>query len=310
VLFLFGLSGDVKWVPIVLSLAALSVFAAIEVFVAADPIIPLSVLRSRSILLSCVTQLGFMSARWTLLFYSPVYVGVVWGYAPALAGSILIPTNIGFGSGGLIVGWLHVRRNGAFWLPSIVGLVIFGVTLFGLSLVATAETPKWLFILAVFLNGLATGASLNYTLAHLLHLSRPSEHFITTSLMGTFRGFGGSFGTAIGGGIFYRTLRRGLTEGFSGLKHGLTPERKDLITRLIGSSAAVHNGGLSPAEEAIAVEGYASASRFTWQAAAALAVLVVILQAATGWSGPQDKVEDEEAEVRANLLENEGVVEA
>ncbi|KAH6690625.1 major facilitator superfamily domain-containing protein [Plectosphaerella plurivora] len=310
VLFLFGLSGDVKWVPIILSLVALFVFATIEVFVASDPIIPLSVLRSRSILLSCVTQLGFMSARWTILFYSPVYVGVVWGYAPALAGSILIPTNIGFGSGGLIVGWLHVRRNGAFWLPSIIGLAIFGVTMLGLSLVATASTPKWLFILAVFLNGLATGASLNYTLAHLLHLSRPSEHFITTSLMGTFRGFGGSFGTAIGGGIFYRMLRQELTEGFSGLKHGLTPERRDLITRLIGSPAAVHRGGLSQAEQAIAVEGYASASRGTWQAAAALAVLVVILQAATGWAGPQDKIEDEEAEVRANLLENEGVVEA
>lgn len=310
VLFLFGLSGDVKWVPIVLSLVALSAFVGIEVFVASDPIIPLSVLRSRSILLSCVTQLGFMSARWTLLFYSPVYVQVVWAYTPALAGSILIPTNIGFGSGGLIVGWLHVRRNGAFWLPSIIGLAIFGVTMLGLSVVATATAPRWLFILAVFLNGLATGASLNYTLAHLLHLSRPSEHFITTSLMGTFRGFGGSFGTAIGGGVFYRLLRQGLTDGFTGLKHGLTPERRELITRLLGSPATVHRGGLSEAEQAIAVEGYIGASQGVWRAAAALAVLVVVMQAATGWTGPQDKIEDEEAEVRASLLGNEGVVEA
>lgn len=145
-----------KWVPLVLSLGSLFVFALIEVFVAADPVIPLSILSSRGVLMSCAAQLGFMSARWTLLFYSPIFVLAVWNYSPAVAGSILIPTNIGFGSGGLVVGWLHVRRNGAFWLPSIVGLAVFGLTMLGLSTVGTTTAPKWLFIVAVFLNGLAS----------------------------------------------------------------------------------------------------------------------------------------------------------
>lgn len=56
VLFLYGLSGDVKWVPLVLSVFGLFVFTLIEVFVAADPIIPLSILSSRGVLLSCVTR--------------------------------------------------------------------------------------------------------------------------------------------------------------------------------------------------------------------------------------------------------------
>ena len=152
------------------------------------------------------------------------------------------------------------------------------------------------------------GASLNYTLAHLLHLSHPTEHYISTSLLGTFRGFGGSFGTAIGGGIFYRLLRSALTDGFTGLKGGLTPERQALISKLMGSPAAI--GGLGEAERNVAVEGYAGASRGTWQAAAALTVLIVVLQAATGWTGPQDKVDDEEADTRATLMEHEGIGEA
>ncbi|KAK1966712.1 major facilitator superfamily transporter [Colletotrichum sublineola] len=312
VLFLYGLSGEIETRPLILSALSLLLFILVEFKFAADPIIPISVLSSRGVLLSCVAQLLFMSIRWTLLYYAPVFVLAVRGYAPAISGSILIPTNIGFGSGGLIVGWLHVRRNGAFWAPSVVSLTYFAMTMFGLSLVATADSPFWSFVLAVVLNGLATGATLNYTLAHMLHLSRPEEHFISTSLLGTFRGFGGSFGTAIGGGVFYRLLRSGLVSSFTELDGGgLSEERKELITRLIGSPALVFNGGLAPAEHAIAVERYAGASRGTWRVAAALAVVATVIQASTGWRGPGGrKAVSNEVEARATVTESEGVGEA
>lgn len=249
-----------------------------------------------------------MAARWTLLYYTPIFVLAVKNYAPAIAGSILIPTNLGFGAGGVIVGWLHVRRHGAFWLPSIISLALFGITLFALSLVGTTTAPAWSFILIVFLNGLATGGSLNYTLAHLLHLTRPGEHFISTSLLNTFRGFGGSFGTAIGGGVFYRLLRSDLTKAFSQLDgDGLTDERRRLITRLIGSPALVYNGGLDGAERQIAVQCYAGASRGTWQAAAALVIAAVVLQAATGWTSPLDRSKNDEMEARHSLRGDEDV---
>lgn len=313
-LFLYGLSGDIQYLPLLLSALGLAVFLAIEFRVAADPVIPVTILSSRPVLLSCVAQLFFMSIRWTLLYYAPIFVLAVRGAAPAVAGSILIPTNIGFGSGGVVVGWLHVRRSGAFWLPSIVALSCFAATMFGLSLISTAESPLWSFVLAVLLNGLATGATLSYTLAHLLHLSDPEEHFISTSLLGTFRGFGGSFGTAIGGGVFYRLLRSGLVDSFSRLDGGrLSPKREELITRLIGSPALVFNGGLRPVEQAIAVERYAGASRGTWQAAAALAVVAILAQASTGWTSPVRAVEvddEAEAEARAALMESEGLGDA
>ncbi|TEA17613.1 Efflux pump dotC [Colletotrichum sidae] len=312
-LFLYGLSGEIQYTPLVLSALGLSLFVLIEFKIAHDPIIPVTILSSRPVLLSCVAQLFFMSIRWTLLYYTPIFVLAVRGYAPAIAGSILIPTNIGFGTGGVIVGWLHVRRNGAFWLPSIIALTCFATTMFALSLAGTATTPIWIFVLVVVLNGLATGATLNYTLAHLLHLSVPEEHFISTSLLGTFRGFGGSFGTAIGGGVFFRLLRSGLVESFLRLDGGdrLSAAREELITKLIGSPALVFNGGLGPAEHAIAVERYAGASRGTWQAAAALAFVAVVIQASTGWTGPVGAEEvDDETEARAVLMENEGVGEA
>ncbi|KAI1778388.1 MFS general substrate transporter [Hypoxylon cercidicola] len=287
VLFLFGLSGTIQIVPLVVSLATLIIFVLIEYYVAADPIIPIAVMQNRGALLSCVGQLGFMAARWTVLFYAPITALAVRGFTPATSGSILIPTNLGFGSGGLLVGWLHVRRTGSFWSSGVVSFALFAASLFVLSLASTPDVPIALYVLVVFLNGLFTGAALNYTLAHLLHLTPPDTHYVATSLLGTFRGFAGSFGSAIGGGIFARTLRESLEAGFDG-------DRGELVRKLIGSPALVYGGGLDPADHRVAVQGYVDALRVLFQAAVVLSVVVLVVQAATGWRGPDDKVKDQE----------------
>ncbi|KAH8162287.1 hypothetical protein CIB48_g5974 [Xylaria polymorpha] len=196
VLFLFGLSGKIQPIPLGSSLGALVIFVLIEKYVAADPIVPLTVLQNRGALLSCFSQLGFMAARWTVLFYTPMTALAVFGFNPAASGSILIPTNFGFGLGGLLVGAFHIRRSGSFWGPSILCFLLFGISLLALSVSSTRDTPFGLYVAIVFLNGLFTGGALNYTLAHLLHLTLPETHYVATSLLGTFRGFAGSFGSA------------------------------------------------------------------------------------------------------------------
>ena len=81
-----------------------------------DPIIPVSVLKSRRALCACVATAGLMITRWLVLFYTPVYAITLRGWSPAQAGSILVPANVGFALGGLIAGWLHIRRAGSFYL--------------------------------------------------------------------------------------------------------------------------------------------------------------------------------------------------
>ncbi|KAH8196866.1 hypothetical protein TruAng_008979 [Truncatella angustata] len=302
--FLYGLSNTIQLVPIVISAGMLIAFVLVEYFVAADPIIPIVVLQSRGALLSCLSQLGFMAARWTILFYAPITALAVFGFSPATSGSMLIPTNIGFGVGGLIVGWLHVKRAGSFWLPCLVSLVLFGLSLFALSFTSCPSVPTWVFVGTIFVNGLCTGAALNYTLAHMLHLTPSNTHYIATSLLGTFRGFAGSFGSAIGGGIFARTLRDGLERGFKTLDNTehLSFDRQQLIKRLLGSPALVHGGGLGTIEQQVAVQGYVAGIKVLFQSAVILAAIVFFLQAATGWKGPTDQ-EDNEENVREDLAE-------
>lgn len=115
-MLLFSLaSPDIKPIPIVLSFISFATFLIIELKFASEPIIPLAVLRLRSVLLTCAAGLGLMMGRWAVLFFTPVYAIAVRGWGAATAGLILVPTNIGFGLGGLLVGWIHIRRAGSYY---------------------------------------------------------------------------------------------------------------------------------------------------------------------------------------------------
>lgn len=301
VVFLLGLSGPhVLPKLLIVSALALPIFILNEIYIARDPIIPVSVLQSRGALLTCVATTGFMMARWCILFYTPVYTLSVRNWQPAIAGSILLPTNAGFAAGGLLAGVFHIKRSGSFYVHSVVSMALFPLTMLVLSFISTSTSSWGLYVLIVFLNGLITGAALNYALVHLLHLTLPDVHPIVLSLLATFRGFAGSFGSAIGGGFFERVLHKSLTRGFveAGLKH-----RGDLIRRLLGSPALV--GKLEGMERTVAIGAYEDALKALFLSAAGLSLVVVIVQACTGWKEPASKEErfaqeeeDEDEEIR------------
>jgi hypothetical protein len=70
VLFLLGLSGPrILATPLILSALTLPVFVLNERY-AQDPVIPISVLKSRGTLLTCLATVGFMMARWVSKFHT------------------------------------------------------------------------------------------------------------------------------------------------------------------------------------------------------------------------------------------------
>ncbi|KAL1642293.1 hypothetical protein SLS61_009783 [Didymella pomorum] len=287
VLFLFGLSGpEILTQPLVLSAFSLPLFVMNEIYIAKDPVIPVTVMKSRGALLTCLATVGAMMARWAILFYTPVFALAVREWAPAAAGSILIPTNAGFATGGILAGVFHIKREGSFYTHSVISMALWPITMAALGLLSTPTSDMALYMLLVFLNGLITGAALNYTLVHLLHLTLPELHPIIISLLATFRGFAGSFGSAIGGGLFGRVLHRSLVDGFAdaGLTH-----RGDLVRKLLGSPALV--GKLEGREKDVAVNAYQDAIQALFFAATGLAVVVTLVQACTGWKKPLPKIE-------------------
>lgn len=142
-------------------------------------------------------------------------------------------------------------------------------------------------MVVAFVHGSATGATLNYTLVHLLHVTDPATHFVATSVVAMFRGFAGSFGSAIGGGIFVRVLRARLVAGFE--SRGLGDE-EGLVRRLLGSPKLV--ASLTGAERAVAMNSYEGAIRTLFLAGTILTILATLLQACTGWRAPDMPVKE------------------
>lgn len=286
--------------PIIASFFLLLTFITNELYISSEPIIPVTVLKNRGALLSCLAQLGLMMSRWTVLFYTPVYAIAIKGWAPAAAGSILIPTNAGFATGGLLAGFIHIRRSGSFYTATVTAFALFPITLLVLSILSNPQTHPLPYVLTTFANGLVTGAAINYTLAHLLHLTIPSTHFIATALLATFRGFAGSFGSAVGGGVFSRILSSSLQKGFA--EKGLQgPEIEWLVRRLLGSPATVSL--LQGDEKEVAVASYTAALQGLFLTGALLSVGVIAIQAGTGWKAPEVDEDDEEREEEDRILD-------
>ncbi|KAA6409987.1 MAG: MFS general substrate transporter [Lasallia pustulata] len=136
------------------------------------------------------------------------------GWSPASAGSILIPTNAGFALGGLVVGLIHIRRNCSFYIASITAYFPFPLPSLLLAHFSTPPPGPWLYIIATFLDGFVTGAGLNCTLAHILHLTPSSTISSSRRSSPPSAGWQAGFGSAAGGSFFLRLLRSSLEKGF------------------------------------------------------------------------------------------------
>jgi predicted MFS family arabinose efflux permease len=286
VCLLYGLASptfDAPTVACILTslLVLLPAFVYQEAYRHPDPIIPVQVLKSRGVLFSCLATLGYMMARWSVLFYTPVFATAVRGKSPAEAGSLLVPTNFGFAVGNLISGFAHIKRDGSFYLACLVIFTLFPISLGLIAFMSTPTISLYAFWFLLFLNGLCAGAGMNYSLAHIQHLVRRGDRIIAIALFSTFRGFAGTFGATVGGGIFDRALRGALKTHFKGLH-----PPAGLLRELMGSPRAVQKLGGKFREAA--VQGYSDALKALFLAGVGLALVTLVLQACTGTENPDE----------------------
>lgn len=222
--------------------SVLLVFAIGEANFAQLPIIPMRTLLHFPTFFNSLSTMCTMGARWAVLFYAPIWSIAVLGFHPAKAGAVLIPASIGFGLGGVLVGWISVRSSRRYYLQSLASIALFACTYVAFIRLPTAASQTTYALLLVA-NGLCLGAVLNYGLAHILATTR--EKAIVAGLFTTFRGLSPSIGAGIAGGVLQRVIERSVRSSFANhqLSHGmpvhLTPPDLALIERLKGSPTYV-----------------------------------------------------------------------
>ena len=145
---------------------------------------------------------------------------------------------------------------------------------------------------------------MNYTLAHIQHLVHTDVRLIAISIFFTFRGFAGTFGATVGGGIFNRALKAALIRRFDE-EDMVLPD--SLLRKLVGSPRAVYDLRLGGYARKAAIQGYVDALQALFYAGVGLAIVTLLLQACTGWKGAEERQKEERVtEERSRLLDEDG----
>jgi hypothetical protein len=174
-------------------IAALVVFLWVESR-AADPIIPLALLRSRSVGLPTAAMVLMAAGMFGALLFVPLFLQGVGGRTAAMSGSTLTPLMLGFVAASVIAGHAIARVGHYRWI-GVGGMLVAAL---GLALMSrmTPETSDIEVIRNLAVAGLGLGTALS-SFAVANQTAVPLQLVGTSTALGTFaRAIGGTFGSA------------------------------------------------------------------------------------------------------------------
>jgi EmrB/QacA subfamily drug resistance transporter len=177
---------------------------------AAEPILPLSLFRSR--VFDVASAMGFTigMAMFGAIIFIPLFLQLVYGATPTSAGLRMLPLM-----GGLLVAAVlsgrTISRIGRYKPFPIVGTAILVAGMFLLSLLGVGTAP-WLASVYMLIVGVGIGLVMQ-VLVLVVQNDAPREQIgVATSTATFFRSVGGAFGVAIFGAIFASRLNARLAE--------------------------------------------------------------------------------------------------
>ncbi|KAL8762569.1 MAG: hypothetical protein Q9184_001477 [Pyrenodesmia sp. 2 TL-2023] len=220
ILLLVGLNSGgntVRWNhPLVLASLPISFilfagFAYVELNIAVEPIIPVKLLLSQTVLAACLTSWFFSMAQLALTFYAPIFFQIQ-GRSAKEAGLLLIPTSVGAALGGIASGMI-IRASGTYYLLNIAVQIMFLLPL-GLATRFNLQTPVILPVVYFFFTGLSYAGKLTVTVTALIAAIEQKHQAVITSASYACRGTGSAIGIAVCSLVFQNILQRRLWEEF------------------------------------------------------------------------------------------------
>ncbi|HEY6835796.1 MAG TPA: MDR family MFS transporter [Gaiellaceae bacterium] len=187
----------------VVGVALLIVFVWWESRVA-EPILPLSLFRSR--VFSVASAMGFAigMAMFGAIVFIPLYLQLVYGATPTSSGLRMLPLMAGLLVAAVLSG-RAISRIGRYKAFPIAGTATLVVGMYLLSLLKVGTAP-WLASVFMLVVGVGIGLVMQVLVLVVQNDARPDQMGVATSTATFFRSVGGSFGVAIFGAIFASRL--------------------------------------------------------------------------------------------------------
>jgi EmrB/QacA subfamily drug resistance transporter len=258
--------------PVIYGLGIVGV-ALLAVFIwwearAAEPIIPLSLFRSRVFVVA--NSMGFVigMAMFGAIIFIPLFLQIVYGASPTSSGLRMLPLMAGLLVAAIWSGRV-ISRIGRYKAFPIAGTAVLVGGMYLLSLLGVGTAP-WLASVYMAVVGVGIGLVMQVLVLVVQNDAKPQDIGVATSTATFFRSVGGAFGVAIFGAIFASRLADQLSN--------LPPK----VAASLGSGvhlnpAQVHQ--LSPQVHAAFLEAFAHAlhGAFLW------GVLISIIPFGLSW---------------------------
>jgi MFS family permease len=145
---------------------------------ARQPIIPVRLLMTRTVLAACFTNLLATMVVLTLIFYVPMYLQVL-GVSATNAGLRILPSPIGVSISSILAGYI-MKRTGRFVTLGVASLIVVITGIVFLTLMGR-EASVWLSSAAFFFVGGGYGAMLTVTLLACIAAVDHSQQAVVTS---------------------------------------------------------------------------------------------------------------------------------
>ena len=237
---------------VIISLIAVTVISAVAFVLverrAAEPVMPLSLFKSRNFNLTTAAGLLVGIAMFGALAYMPTYLQMVTGVSATRAGLLMIPM-MGTLLVTAIVSGRAVSRTGKYkWLP-VFGAGFVAISL-GLLSTMSAGTAVWITCAFLAIMGLGLGLTMQILVLVVQNSFPITVVGTATASNNYFRQIGASLGAAVVGSLFTTRLVGLLTDRFTaagatggaGDLNALTPEAvqqlPDGVQQIIVSSYA------------------------------------------------------------------------
>jgi EmrB/QacA subfamily drug resistance transporter len=185
-----------------------------------EALLPLRLLANRTVAVGATSSTILGMAMFGGLLTVPLYLQIVKGSTPTVAGLQMIPFVVGIMAGSVASGQL-IARTGRYRIFPIIGSTLMAIAL-GLFSLIGADTPLWRTMLIMVLMGLGLGGNMQPMITAVQNAVSPREIGVATSSVTFFRSMGGTLGTAIFLSVLFNVLPSKISTAYQAAQR--TPE--------------------------------------------------------------------------------------
>jgi EmrB/QacA subfamily drug resistance transporter len=179
---------------------ALSAALVVQERRTADPIVPLRLLRTRTVALVSTALFLATAALFAVTVFVPLYLQTTTGATPTEAGLLLVPAMLGITVSTTLAG-RRIAQTGRYKRFPVAGLALMTAALVALAIVA-GDPSQLATGIALAAFGLGFGMVTQVLVTAIQNTVERRELGVATATAGFFRALGGAVGAAVLGAVF------------------------------------------------------------------------------------------------------------